>query len=51
MHSELDIPYLPQGTLPSPISDGDVDEIDASLKAVGLCRWYGKLALDVDVKV
>ena len=48
---ELDIPYLNQGTQATNLSEGDVGAIDKTLESVGLCRWYGKLAFDLDVEV
>ena len=48
---ELDIPYLNKGTQATKQSEGDIGEIDRTLGLVGLRRWYGKLALDLDVEV
>ena len=47
---ELGIPYLYQGTTSTTLS-GEGAEVDDNLEAVGLRRWHGKLALDLDVEV
>ena len=44
------IRYLPQGTASTNLS-GEGAEVDDTLEAVGLRRWHGKLALDLDVEV
>ena len=47
---ELRIPYLTQGTTSANITDVN-PEVNESLEAVGLIRWHGKLALDLDVEL
>ena len=43
------IPYLDRGTASTDLTDANVDQVDETLAEAGLCRWNGKLALDLDV--
>ena len=45
---DRNIPYLHRGTPSSNLTDGNIDEIDEALEEAGLCRWNGKLALNLD---
>ncbi len=49
--SERDIPYLKKGTRSLNIAEATGDELDEILRRTGLCRWHGKLAIDIDTEV
>ena len=48
---ESDIPYLIKGTGSTAVTGDDTDDVEKVLASVGLIRWYGKLALNLDVTV
>ena len=48
---ELDIPYLQQGTQAVDLVKSATADIDDVLATAGLCRWYGKIALDLDIEM
>ena len=48
---ESDIPYLIKGTGSTAVTGDDTSDVDKVLASVGLIRWHGKLALNLDVVV